>query len=196
MNKEINSNYSIVSHINGLSDHDAQILVLRNINIRNQKVQPAVIIQLNETTITQFKLHLSEENWSSTFNEEPSFNNFLNEYLTIFNHSFPTKKYDNKHPNQGWLTKGIKISCHHKRDLYMLCKNTNNTKIKIHYKTYCKILTKVIKMAKRLHFNKLIKCSTNKSKTMWNLVKVETNTRVSNDKIPLTIKGKSITNLH
>ena len=30
-------------------------------------------------------------------------------------------------------------------------------------------------MAKRLHFNKLIKCSTNKSKTMWNLVKAETN---------------------
>jgi len=68
MNKEINSNYSIESYINGLSDHDAQILVLRNINICNQKDQPAVIRQINETTITQFKLHLSEENWSSTFN--------------------------------------------------------------------------------------------------------------------------------
>ena len=111
MNKEINSNYSIESYINGLSDHDAQILVLRNINIRNQKVQPAVIRQINETTITQFKLHLSEENWSSTFNEEdmePSFNNFLNEYLRIFNHSFPLKKYYNKPPNQGWLTKELR----------------------------------------------------------------------------------------
>jgi len=34
-------------------------------------------------------------------------------------------------PNQGWLTKGIKISCYHKRDLYMLRKETNNSKIKI-----------------------------------------------------------------
>jgi ribosomal protein S4 len=105
-------------------------LVLRNINIRCQKIQPTVTRQINETTIAQFKLHLSEENWSNTFNEEDmesSFNNFLNEYLRIFNHSFPLKKYYNKHTKQGWLTKGIKIPCQHKRDLYMLCKDTNNS---------------------------------------------------------------------
>ena len=113
---------------------------------------------------------------------ELSFNNFLNEYLTIFNHSFPLKIYYNKHTNQGWLTKGIKIYCHHKRDLYMLCKDTNNLKIKINYKTYCKILSKVIKMAKRHHFNNLIMRSKNKSKTMWNIVKTETNNRVTKDK--------------
>ena len=61
---------------------------------------------------------------------ELCFNNFLNKYLRIFNYSFPLKKYYNKHTNQGRLTKGIKISCHHKRDLYMLCKETNNSKIK------------------------------------------------------------------
>ena len=127
---------------------------------------------------------------------ESGFNNFLNECLRIFNRSFPPKKYYNKHPNQSWLTKGIKISCQHKRDLYMLCKNTNNIKIKIYYKTYCKTLTKIIKMAKRQCFNKLIKRSVNKSKTMWNLVKAETNTKVSNDKLPLTIKGKSMENYH
>jgi len=31
---------------------------------------------------------------------------------------------------------------------------------------------------------------------MWNLVKAETNTRVSSDKLPLTIRGKSIKNYH
>jgi len=109
---------------------------------------------------------------------------------------FSLKKYYNKHINQGWLTKGIKISCHHKRDLYMLCKDTNNFKITIYYKTYCKILSKVIKMAKRHHFNNLIMRSKNKSKTMWNIVKTETNTWVPKDKLPLTIEGKSIKNYH
>jgi len=90
MNKNSNSNYSIESHINGLSDHDTQILVLvlRNINIRSQKTQPTTIRQINETNIAQFKLHLSEENWPNTFSEEDmelSFNNFLNEYLRFFN---------------------------------------------------------------------------------------------------------------
>jgi len=77
----------------------------------------------------------------------------------------------------------------------MLYKDTNNSKIKNHYKTYCKILSKIIKMAKRQHFNNHIKCSKNKSKTMWNIVKAETNTRVSKDKLPLTIEGKSIKKL-
>jgi hypothetical protein len=36
INKVTNSNYSIESFINGLSDHDTQILVLHNINIRCQ----------------------------------------------------------------------------------------------------------------------------------------------------------------
>jgi len=36
--------------------------------------------------------------------------------------------------------------------------------------------------------------SKNKSKTMWNIVKTETNIRVSKDKLPLTIEGKSIKN--
>ena len=62
MNKATNSNYSIHSFINGLSDRNAQILVLRNINIRHQKIQPTATRQINETTIAQFKLHLREEN--------------------------------------------------------------------------------------------------------------------------------------
>ena len=76
----------------------------------------------------------------------------------------------------------------------MLSKDTNNFKIKTYYKTYCKILSKVIKTAKRHYFNNLIKHSKNKSKTMWNVVKAETNTRVSKNKLPSTIEGKSVKN--
>jgi hypothetical protein len=106
-------------------------MILKHIQL--QKAQPTAKRQINEITIAEFKQNLSEENWLNTFNEEDidlSFNKFLNEYLRIFNHSFPFKKYYNKHINRGWLTKGIKISCYHKRDLYMLSKDTNNFKIK------------------------------------------------------------------
>jgi len=131
--------------------------------------QPTIKKQINETTIAQFKLHLSDENWLDTFSEkdmDSSFNNFLNVYLRHYYHSFPLKKYYNNYTKQGWLTKGIKMSCQHKRELYTLCKNTNNFKIINYYKTYCKILSKVIKTAKRHHINNLIKCSKNKTKTM------------------------------
>ena len=59
---------------------------------------------------------------------------------------------------------------------------------------YCKILSKVIKVAKRQHFNNLIKHSKNKSKSVWSAVKAETNNEASEDKIPLTMKNKSIRN--
>ena len=123
---------------------------------------------------------------------DSSFNNFLNVYLRHYYHSFPLKKYCNNYTKQGWLTKGIKISCQHKRELYILYKNTNNSKIINYYKTYCKILSKVIKTAKRHHINNLIKCSKNKTKTMWNIVKTETNNQDSNDKLPLNIEGNSL----
>lgn len=83
---------------NGLSDPDAQILVLRNINIQYQKVQHTVKRQINEITMAQFKLNLIYENWLDTINEEDvdwSFDKFLNVYLRIFYHIFPLKKYYN-----------------------------------------------------------------------------------------------------
>jgi hypothetical protein len=46
-----------------------------------------------------------------------------------------------------WKTQGIKISCKHKRSLYAFTKNSNDTKAKAHYITYCKILRKVTKEA-------------------------------------------------
>jgi len=74
---------------------------------------------------------------------------------------------------------GIKISSQHKRDLYLLCRNTEDPKIKNYYKTYCRILSEVIKTAKKLHYNKLIINSSNKVRTIWDIVKTETKKKVT-----------------
>jgi hypothetical protein len=44
----------------------------------------------------------------------------------------------------------IKISSQHKRDLYLLYRSTEDPKLKDHYKTYCGILSDVIKIAKEI----------------------------------------------
>ena len=113
-------------------------------------------------------------------------------YLGIIYHSFPLKKYYNNCTKQALVTKGIKIFCQHKRELYILCKGTNNSKIINYYKTYCKILSKVIKAVKRIQFNNLIKHSKNKTKTMWNIVRTKINNQDSNNTLSLNIEGKSI----
>jgi hypothetical protein len=70
IDKTNNSNYTIEPIINGLSDHNAQELVLQNIKIINQETQFTVKWLINNTTIAQFKLNLSYEGWSDTFTED------------------------------------------------------------------------------------------------------------------------------
>jgi hypothetical protein len=45
----------------------------------------------------------------------------------------------------------------------------------IHYKRYCKILSTVIKEAKKLYYKEVITKSKNKMKTTWNIIRKETN---------------------
>jgi ribosomal protein L33 len=54
-----------------------------------------------------------------------------------------------KYEKHNWITRGIKISCKQKRNLYALTKNSNDPVRKAHYNKYCKILRKVIREAKK-----------------------------------------------
>jgi hypothetical protein len=57
------------------------------------------------------------------------FNFFLNKNLKSDYSSFPQKK--NKIPSKtgDWITAGIMMSCKHKRELYMVCRNRNNSEL-------------------------------------------------------------------
>jgi hypothetical protein len=96
INKIKTKNYSIVPILNGLSNHDTQILQLHDVNIPTQQMRPSNKRVINEATIAQFKLNLSYESWLNVFEIEEldsSFNNFLNTYLRIYYNSFPSTKY-------------------------------------------------------------------------------------------------------
>jgi hypothetical protein len=45
---------------------------------------------------------------------------------------------------------------------------------KKHYKTYCLILRKVIREAKRQYYSQFLALSHNKTKMVWNIIKSET----------------------
>ena len=91
-----NTNFTIKPLPNGLSDYDAQILILHDIKIQNLKAPNYTKRLTNEFTIPEFKLNLSYDSWDTIFTEDnvdSIFNSFLNTYLRIFYHSFPLKKY-------------------------------------------------------------------------------------------------------
>jgi hypothetical protein len=65
--------------------------------------------------------------------------------------------------------------------------------LKRHYQIYCKILTKVIKEAKRIYYDKKIQNSSNKCKTTWDITKKLTNNQHSQTDIQeLTIDSKQL----
>jgi hypothetical protein len=70
---------------------------------------------------------------------------------------------------------GILTSCKHKTEIFTACRNNNNPDLSKHYKSYCKILSAVIKEAKTLNYGDKIKKASNKNKTIWNLVNLESN---------------------
>ena len=92
------------------------------------------------------------------------FNNFLNIYLRYYHSSFIKNEAKQQHNNKWWLSKGIRIFCNRKKELYLLRRDNNNPILKKFYKNYCKTLLKVISAAKHMYYNEVIRNSENKIK--------------------------------
>jgi hypothetical protein len=123
-----------------------------------------------------FKDKLSEELWQNVFDNtnkdvDSIFNSFLNTYLQIFYSCFPKIKVYERNSTNQWITKGIINSCKRKKDLYLLTRSKNDDNLRNYYLSYSKILSKVIKAAKKLHYNNKITQAHNKIKATWNVIK-------------------------
>jgi exonuclease III len=114
-------NYTLHPLFNGLSDHDGQILQLRNINIPTRLNETKTICNFSVHNIHNFKTNLSYETWDTIFGKHDVneiFNNFHNTFLRIFHSSFPEKKIQLQIKDKTWITKVIQISIKNKRELY------------------------------------------------------------------------------
>jgi hypothetical protein len=63
---KINS-YFIIPVVNGLSDHDAQLLLLNNVKIKDSNPRCYAIRHINKVNMDNFKQNLSYELWEEIF---------------------------------------------------------------------------------------------------------------------------------
>ena len=76
-----------------------------------------------------------------------------------------------------------------------MCRHSNGLNLKIYYKRYCAVLSKVILTAKKLHYNKIILGSKNKMKSTWKIINEEKGrTKSSIDIQSLVINNNIIMN--
>jgi hypothetical protein len=144
--------YTLCPIMNGLSDHDSQLITLKTISLKPPTKHFKVIRTFNENSLNYFLNKLSYEIWDTAFSSEDvsaMFNAFLDTYLKIFYSSFPKKIIQLTPKRNDWITLGKRTSCKHKRELYVASKS--NPKLRDHYNKYCKILSSVINEAKNLH---------------------------------------------
>ena len=148
--------YIISPIVNEMSDHDAQLITINNINLKILNNTPRFIRNINKHGIFDFKNKLSLETWDNIFEIDVNsiYNSFLNMYLRVFYSSFPLRKLITKTNGNTWITTGIRTSCKHKRELYLFCKNSNDPLLKSYYKLYWKILSNFIREAEKYYFSK------------------------------------------
>ena len=115
-------NVQIKPFINGLSDHDAQVLCLTKLKLSFKQKAPRTQSRLiNDMTINSFLSELKDELWDqviNSFNTNEIFNLFLDTLIKHFEAVFPTVYTDRRNRQNNWISKGIRISCGKKRDLY------------------------------------------------------------------------------
>jgi hypothetical protein len=133
---------------------------------------------MDEQTLNKFLLLLSDEPWEEIFrantnDPDTMFNKFLNTYIKYYDNCFLKKYVNQNHRYNAWITKGIITSCKKKKELFTQTRISNNHKLKTYYKKYCSVLTKIIRSAKKLHYNNIIARSKNKMKSTWQIIHKE-----------------------
>jgi len=99
--------YVILSTVNGLSDHGAQLITLNKIHLKTLDDTPHFIRKFNKQGIFDFRIMLSLETWDNVFENDDinlMYNFFLNTYLRIFHSSFPLKKLITMTNGNVWIT--------------------------------------------------------------------------------------------
>ena len=84
------------------------------------------------------------------------FNSFLNTFLKHFYSSFPMIKVNKPFNHNFWIMLGIQTSCQPKTVLYLKLRKNKNPVLMKYFKDYCQILSKVIKEAKRMEYDRHI----------------------------------------
>ena len=93
-----------------------------------------------------------------------------------------------------WVTPGIITSHKHKRELYKELQNNDNATLASYYRGYSKILSMIIRKAKRMEHDKLILNSHNKVETTWGIINKESGRIKKRSEIQaLKVESKKIT---
>lgn len=129
----------------------------------------------NQTNIDTFTDKLANFHWNELYaktNAGEAFTYFHDNFLEIYNSSFPKKCIKIGYKNRKtWLTNGLKISIKHKNYLYTVCRKNPSQVNDQNYKEYKRILTKIMRFAEKQYYYQLMNKYKSNIKKSWQILK-------------------------
>ena len=172
-------NSSIISGIvkTDISDHFPVFIVDKSINRTNypDKIEKHVRM-INEKNLTKFKNLLNERDWTILLNtQDPnsSYDNFIKQFLNLYEKCFPLKKIVIKRKNllSPWITGGLMKSSKQKQKLYTkFLKHRTFTNEK-NYKNYKNLFEKLKLKSKKNYYSALFKKYEDNARMEWKIMK-------------------------
>jgi hypothetical protein len=161
----------------GLSDHLAQILSITS----SKPIQTQTKSwrkNFNKNNINKFTKLLEQVRWQDVnlvSEANAKFECFISKLIFLFNKAFPLRQVVVKKTYHAtWIRQGIKKSSKKVRLLNELKKYmTISRRSKQYIDNYNRIYKRVLKEAKRRENDRLLLKATNKSKTIWKIIKNE-----------------------
>lgn len=153
----------------GLSDHEA---VFTRFSLSKYKNKQTVRLgrALSTKNFATFRHLCSSTDWTGLTDDiNHNFDNFLNKMGTAFERAFPVRTIKSRNVNP-WTTKGIRTSAKKMRSLIYIKKFTYNLNFLTYFKRYRKIYVNTIKLAKKVHYEKIVLNSNNISRETWSIV--------------------------
>lgn len=189
----------------GFSDHKGVLVTLPKISQNPNKAIYYMEKRIfNGKNVNYFMYELQQINWNTIIRQEnninTNYNIFENVLKDILNKCIPKKSMKIKENSKNtWITKGLRNSCKNKRLLKLLVLQTDDQVLHRYYKTYEKTLKILVNKCKKLNNAYRIKNSSNKVRTMWQIVNEQTKKhtkRNQNIVLSININNKIISDPH
>ena len=159
-----------------ISDH-LPVFHLSNCNMKSHSTKNIRTRKINGPSIANFAYDLSQIDWSPVYDTENgdlAYNTFHDVISNLYNKHFPLSnsimRKKNEVPRKPWITAGLLRSINKKQRLYrrfLLKPNAVNEK---HYKTYCNVLTTIMRRCKRSYYTNVFQSHRNNLAKTWRTI--------------------------
>ncbi|PNF41670.1 hypothetical protein B7P43_G06970 [Cryptotermes secundus] len=180
------------------SDHFA---VVMDVTVNLPSTSNIIIKRVfSRNSIDMFNCHLASESWNEVYSQSDvnrAYSYFLSKFTMYFNRFFPLKEVSRKKGNKVcWITKGIKVSRQKLQLLRLLKRKLILSASALNYiKKYQSTYKKILFAARKRANDRIIANSSNSTKALWNIIKIETGKGcISNPTIAIEIGSVLVTN--